>query len=418
MFLVNSKLFFSLVFITLSADICSSKEHVPVYMWGTKTTFIQSPALHRISEESFKHTLSEKLQDNPVIVVFAEHTLSPEDFAHHDSNGITPFENLHDFLKTSSFDYLPYVQNPIGAIKELGKGVTEVSLASLLHHFEIPKNEILIVDLNDAKDNEQRIQMLKRHDSAIATIFGQLLQNNDNILLIYTSHHTSWLTPEAVKHRNVRSLLQDKNETAESPKTLDASPTKLKEDDDTRGLIGDCKNLLLYVSSTPLLSTDSGQTFTEEKLKVTNCEKKDKNITFNLTNENKVNFNFEIILQDDGYWKLQNVLNDAHDYTWKADISAPIGFSYHCFNVSFQSENEILILPGLQIEPFEEEDQHNFNDAYDCIGFTSIPIWTGIFVTVILLLILTFGITFIMDIKTMDKFDDAKGKTITINASE
>lgn len=40
------------------------------------------------------------------------------------------------------------------------------------------------------------------------------------------------------------------------------------------------------------------------------------------------------------------------------------------------------------------------------------------FITFMLLIILTYGITFIMDIRTMDRFDDPKGKTITINASE
>ncbi|XP_044748839.1 V-type proton ATPase subunit S1 [Coccinella septempunctata] len=415
MFLENRKLFFLLVFIALNTNMCASKEHVPVFMWATKTTFHQGPALHRISEESFKHKLSEKLESNPLIVVFAERTLSPEDFAHHDTKGITPFENLHDFLKTSSVDYLPYVQNPIGATKELGKEVTEVPLASLLHNSEVPNGEVLIVDLNDAKDNEPRIQMLKRHDSAIADIFSELLQKNDNIIAVYTSHHKSWLVPDVVKHRNVRSLLQSQNETAENSETQEASPAELTKGDE--GLIGDNKNLLLYVSSTPLISHDNGKTFSAVPLEVTNCEKKDNVITFQLSGKD-VNLNFEIILQSDGYWVLKNVSSSSESYTFP-EITAPIGFSYHCFNVSFKAGSEILILPGLQIEPFSTEEDHpNFNDAYDCVGFTSIPIWTGIFVTVIMLLILTFGITFMMDIKTMDKFDDAKGKTITINASE
>ena len=60
----------------------------------------------------------------------------------------------------------------------------------------------------------------------------------------------------------------------------------------------------------------------------------------------------------------------------------------------------------------------SFGDAYDCVGFTSIPIWSGLFVTAILLFIITFGLTMMMDIKTMDRFDDPKGKTITVTASE
>lgn len=61
---------------------------------------------------------------------------------------------------------------------------------------------------------------------------------------------------------------------------------------------------------------------------------------------------------------------------------------------------------------------NQFSDAYDCVGFTTIPIWSGLFVTLILSIIMTMGLTMIMDIKTMDRFDDPKGKTIIINASE
>lgn len=45
-------------------------------------------------------------------------------------------------------------------------------------------------------------------------------------------------------------------------------------------------------------------------------------------------------------------------------------------------------------------------------------IWAGLFITFMLLIILSVGITFIMDIRTMDRFDDPKGKTITINAAD
>ena len=59
-----------------------------------------------------------------------------------------------------------------------------------------------------------------------------------------------------------------------------------------------------------------------------------------------------------------------------------------------------------------------FGDPIYCIGFTSAPIWSGIFVTFILVTIMSIGLSMMMDIKTMDRFDDPKGKTITINVSE
>lgn len=61
---------------------------------------------------------------------------------------------------------------------------------------------------------------------------------------------------------------------------------------------------------------------------------------------------------------------------------------------------------------------NSFAEAYDCVGFMTATIWSGIFVTFILALIMTFGLTMMLDIKTMDRFDDPKGKTITINATD
>ena len=69
-----------------------------------------------------------------------------------------------------------------------------------------------------------------------------------------------------------------------------------------------------------------------------------------------------------------------------------------------------------QVQPFIEE--RRFGAAYDCVYFFTVPIWSGLFVCAILAIILTSGLLMIMDIKTMDRFDDPKGKTITINTSE
>ncbi|KOB75241.1 putative vacuolar ATP synthase subunit S1 [Operophtera brumata] len=59
-----------------------------------------------------------------------------------------------------------------------------------------------------------------------------------------------------------------------------------------------------------------------------------------------------------------------------------------------------------------------FGDSFHCVGFFSAPIWSGLFVVFILLSITFYGILMMMDIRTMDRFDDPKGKTITINAGE
>jgi V-type H+-transporting ATPase S1 subunit len=62
--------------------------------------------------------------------------------------------------------------------------------------------------------------------------------------------------------------------------------------------------------------------------------------------------------------------------------------------------------------------ERRFGAAYDCIYFFTIPIWSALFVVTVFSIIMIVGLVMIMDIKTMDMFDDPKGKTITINTSE
>jgi len=107
-------------------------------------------------------------------------------------------------------------------------------------------------------------------------------------------------------------------------------------------------------------------------------------------------------------------------------ISAPLGYSFKCskslyYKLGNSTEIDGISLHNIQIQPKFADDSEKltkFGPAYDCVGFTSPAIWTGIFITFLLLTILSIGITFIMDIRTMDRFDDPKGKTITVNANE
>lgn len=131
-----------------------------------------------------------------------------------------------------------------------------------------------------------------------------------------------------------------------------------------------------------------------------------------------------------GYFTLKTVqytyytnskLSNQQNLITNTDIVFPFNFSYHCSqNIIFKNDTIRLRITDLQVQliPENKNNTRTFNDAYDCVGFTSIPIWTGIFVTAILALIMIWALTMIIDIRTMDRFDDPKGKTITISSQE
>ncbi|XP_024882201.1 uncharacterized protein LOC112461381 [Temnothorax curvispinosus] len=122
-----------------------------------------------------------------------------------------------------------------------------------------------------------------------------------------------------------------------------------------------------------------------------------------------------------GYYTLNRVnyetSNNGELFT-RRDISFPFNFSYHCTPKTVFSGNGSAYLSISDMQVQVDPKNVTFSDAYDCVGFTSIPIWTGIFVTAILGMIMIWALTMIMDIRTMDRFDDPKGKTITISSAE
>lgn len=145
--------------------------------------------------------------------------------------------------------------------------------------------------------------------------------------------------------------------------------------------------------------------------------------------ENKITLRFKFIWTVSGYWTLKSVEigiltmgNDNEDkYTLGAltALTASRNFSYHCTGeILFTNVTDDidLVLYDMQAQP--DSLNSMFGSAYDCISFMTVPIWSGIFVTLILLVGLAFGLGAMDSIKTMDRFDNAKTKPLTISVGE
>lgn len=146
--------------------------------------------------------------------------------------------------------------------------------------------------------------------------------------------------------------------------------------------------------------------------------------TANLASAGTDIFAFKFALSQ-GYWSVSQIDWNNQLMVIKSAIAVPTGFSFHCsptveYSSAINNGFPTIQLEGLQLEALftATEGFAVFSDSWDCVGFTSAGIWGGLFVTFLMLFILSIGISWIMDIRTMDRFDDAKGKTITINAQE
>ncbi|XP_053619641.1 uncharacterized protein VhaAC45RP [Plodia interpunctella] len=98
--------------------------------------------------------------------------------------------------------------------------------------------------------------------------------------------------------------------------------------------------------------------------------------------------------------------------------TAVLGRSYHCsLPLVYTSEEATLTLSDVKMQPYMDST-NEFDDSFDCIGFTTVPIWSGLMVSFIMLIGLGISISMIWDIKTMDRFENTRGKQLTITVNE
>ncbi|KAF5284780.1 hypothetical protein FQA39_LY04505 [Lamprigera yunnana] len=414
-------------------------------MWGNiKYNELVSP-LKKISEESFLNILENQLDKNSVLLVFEEQSvswclsvkdlvmcsfqLSPEDFLLRNEENGSIFSMLPS-LKESSSNYWSCVKNPIDAIYSLrDKNVIETTFSSFPTG-SYKANDVVVFNLNDANEEEDRINMLQRHDKLISVVYDYFLKQFDNLVVLYTAYHPSWITTEEVRsHRFIRDTTGVKDDS---------------NDTDITYVVFQNEEVILSAISYPKLYFNESEYVLFIKYTLINnfsCRIELKDFVMsssnNLTktemfvqlvgpNTTTVTLFFEI---DAGYWMLYNITVEyvtnairQEYYFYVKEIYAPFQFSYHCPDLEFFYPNnplQYISFKNLQLQYFPSGDNNTqFGYAYDCVGFMSAPIWSGIFITFILILIMTCGLTMMMDIKTMDRFDDPKGKTITISAME
>ncbi|XP_060108470.1 V-type proton ATPase subunit S1 [Heteronotia binoei] len=109
-------------------------------------------------------------------------------------------------------------------------------------------------------------------------------------------------------------------------------------------------------------------------------------------------------------------------------ITAPSNYSFSCVQVSSFPASEALLIPGsdhgwkLTMTNFQFQSYNvtglRFSYASDCAGFFSPGIWMGLLTSLLLVAIFTYGLHMVMSLKTMDRFDDPKGPTISVPQTE
>uniref|UniRef100_A0A672HA14 ATPase H+ transporting accessory protein 1 n=1 Tax=Salarias fasciatus TaxID=181472 RepID=A0A672HA14_SALFA len=111
-------------------------------------------------------------------------------------------------------------------------------------------------------------------------------------------------------------------------------------------------------------------------------------------------------------------------------VYAPAEYSFRCESVS--SSRWPLLVPRSAKDPanqwrvsFRDFQVQGFSlrvaefsYASDCAGFFSPGVWMGLLTGLLLLLLLLYGLHMVLQLRTMDRFDDPKGPAISVPQTE
>ncbi|XP_023939784.1 V-type proton ATPase subunit S1 [Bicyclus anynana] len=391
-----------LAFLVICIASTYGEVQVPVFIWGDLKTSSKANPLSRVTEPEFNGLLKKQLAGDPFTVVFIDKTLSVEDFSIKDDEGESVFPYLHSLI--SGATYLPAVDDPLPVLNRLAdpENVRRVKVTEngLSAEIESDSGKMLFIQLKDAKADESRADLLRRHNDLMENMYNKLVEQYKDVVAIYTAENPSWTVSES--HERFRR---------------DVRNTDLQN--------GTFDGLKLYVNKV-LLNVDSVETNVTTIDSASSVINENQNMSTTLTfGDVSLTLNF---LSKAGYWYFSSVTYQQASRVVgllpQNELFVPLGFSYRCGqDLTFSNTtNQTVIVQfrDIKVQPYFAESNETlvYGDSINCVGFFSVPIWSGLFVVFILLAITFYGIMMMMDIRTMDRFDDPKGKTITINAGE
>ncbi|XP_063988750.1 V-type proton ATPase subunit S1 [Diachasmimorpha longicaudata] len=387
----SPQFFITWVFVfSISAPILSTLggDAVPVLIWGGDAPASDlSPVnpFRNTSQEDFEKIVTRKVGDAHApapVLVFMRDNLCVEDFVQHK-------KDLMQLKKGGSLQYIPAVQSPLSVFENLAS-----------------YNKSVEEEFDTVSDGQLIITKATDLDSVFET-FNMIKESSPNLIAALTGRSCSYSRSDRVR-RAVE--VKSGNETEfiiarnESRLLARADEALFRKGEDEK----------VITLSRPTTVETTGNNSKGEPVLI-NAIFQDESVQTNLI--------FQLNEKVAGYWYMTKIeyVHENKSTTIlqsKTEMVFPKGFSFHCSpTIHFINKTEKMSLnfTNLQIQM----DVSNFTeDSYDCVGFTSIPIWSGIFVTFILAMIMIWGISMILDIRTMDRFDDSKGKTITVSAQE
>lgn len=374
------------------------------------------------------------------VLLFLQDKLSKDDFTLF--GGVfgnkqeSAFRNLEAAVQSSSSITFPGVEwtgeSAILALlqEKLGSSPLLVDADTLPHlSLSTSVNNLLLINLPYSSDSPQSCkEVLSHNDEIIGKVLSFLKAKDVSYTAIYTGLQPSQVISKlSLQNQQVgRTLLQAAGDAVRPPLIFN-------------GTQGPCimlwaQNLSISLSS----SSDWIELLTETPtLSGSMCNETNSMLVLNFANYT-LSFTMSqrfYPVSARNWFTLDSVQLQMHSTRQTASfigsrgIYAPAEYSFHCQSVN--SFRDALLIPpkqnttqwrlnfvDFQIQGFGLSNGTNFSYANDCAGFFTAGIWMGLLTSLLMLLIFVYGLHMIMQLNTMDRFDDPKGPSISVPQSE
>uniref|UniRef100_A0A8D8S6C0 V-type proton ATPase subunit S1 n=1 Tax=Cacopsylla melanoneura TaxID=428564 RepID=A0A8D8S6C0_9HEMI len=400
---------------------------VPVLMWGYKNPAdlkFSHNSLHNIETSSLTTHIQKIIEksSNPLVLCFVEPILSVEDF----SAQPTAFSHVKDEISQSKLlDYMPSVYSAAEGVRNLANEGFKVKEISDTDSFpqDIADIDVLIVKLSESDDD--RFSTLAKHDKFISETYRRAFEQRKNVIGVLTSE---------ISLSSIASLIRYRRDAGNSPENRSDFDNFSMKDVFVAG--NNNGRAMLYAKTPATLYLPNGNKYILMKNSKTTTTLDDRVqseiqrllVTYFTDDGTMIKLRFLFTKDQMNKWYLKNIelespkLEIKTNLTTSSSITSTLNHPYNTpREVEFADENKVRVVfsSGLQVQPWIPDLLgEKFGDMEEAVTYFTVGIWMGLFVMAILAVIFTLGIVMIMDIRTMDRFDDAKGKTITISATD
>ncbi|CAL8255351.1 unnamed protein product [Arctogadus glacialis] len=470
---------FAVLFTLLNTGRCD--EQVPLMLWTSEGTSLpsQSPpaAGHIVGRDQLDAYLHTALGSGPRnVLLFLQDKMSIEDFTIYGgafgNKQDSAFRNLEGALLSSPSPLvLPAVSWPasnavIGALQDQLETsplyMDAETLGQLRLNSSSPALLVFRLPYGTGSDLMSAKEILSGNDEVIGQVLSIMKTQSVPYLAIYTALQPSQEAAAAALSLEVgagggRSLLQARASHKEREQERERKrkvkekagvygPVEFKERENT------C--ILLWATGLSVSILRGGRwddhdltpsTFGEgvtPKLHGSMCDQTKARLVLNYEDVlGHRNFKLIFAMSQRHYsvsarrWFTMDQVELEYDgtkatFNGSRSIYAPAEYSYRCDSVSSfrwpslfprsakDPANQWRVsFEDFQIQGFNVSGQ-DFSYASDCAGFFTPGIWMGLMSSLLMVLVLTYGLHMIMQLRTMDRFDDPKGPAISVPLTE